>query len=149
MSLSRSRSIQSENVGGGEDEDAVFSRRETGGKKNRINPSGPLDPTEFNLVESRERLLSDNQGFPTNGSILGTPNAGRQRRISTMRKRTGSNKAKPLSERSVSEMSFESTATTRGLKPVYREIKLKEMMKYYTPKWMAVVGICASVVSAF
>jgi len=35
------------------------------------------------------------------------------------------------------------------LRPEYREIKLKEMMQYYTPMWMAYVGILASVASAF
>lgn len=33
--------------------------------------------------------------------------------------------------------------------PKYREIKLQEMMRYYTPRWMAVVGLLASIASAF
>lgn len=35
------------------------------------------------------------------------------------------------------------------IRPQYRDVPLKEMMKYYTPRWMAVVGLFASVVSAF
>ena len=54
---------------------------------------------------------------------------------------------------SASEISFDSTQSfdKNGdrVAPSYREIKLKEMMKYYTPKWMAIVGFLASVASAF
>jgi ATP-binding cassette subfamily B (MDR/TAP) protein 1 len=42
-----------------------------------------------------------------------------------------------------------SAQTTRLLKPHYRDIKLAEMMQYYTPRWMAYVGIFASIASAF
>lgn len=48
----------------------------------------------------------------------------------------------------MSELS-EVEAAKSNLRPHYRDIKLKEMMQYYTPKWMAVVGIFASIASAF
>ena len=31
----------------------------------------------------------------------------------------------------------------------YRDISLKEMMQYYTPRWMAVTGFFASMLTAF
>lgn len=53
----------------------------------------------------------------------------------------------------MSEISMESNTsfTREGLrkKPDYREVKLSEMMRYYTPRWMAWVGFFASCVSAF
>lgn len=53
----------------------------------------------------------------------------------------------------MSEMSMESTTSMHKdgtrIRPQYRDVPLKEMMRYYTPRWMAVVGILASVVSAF
>ena len=51
----------------------------------------------------------------------------------------------------MSELSLNSTSST-GLdgknKPVYREIALKEIMQYYTPRWMAVAGFVASCFAA-
>ena len=68
-------------------------------------------------------------------------------------KRTNSVKGRSNSERSMSELSLESTVSNKALaageKPVYRDIALKEMMQYYTPRWMAVAGFAASFVSAF
>ena len=53
----------------------------------------------------------------------------------------------------MSEMSMDSNSsfTREGQRktPEYRDIALKEMMRYYTPRWMAVVGFFASVMSAF
>ena len=47
-------------------------------------------------------------------------------------------------------MSLDSeTGTIKPDRPEYREIKLSEMMRYYTPQWMAVAGFLASVVCAF
>ena len=50
-------------------------------------------------------------------------------------------------------MSMDSTTSMHKdgtrIRPQYRDVPLKEMMRYYTPRWMAVVGILASVVSAF
>lgn len=73
-----------------------------------------------------------------------------------MSKRRPSTKAQTRSaksERSMSEMSLESTTSMHRdgtrIRPEYRDVPLKEMMKYYTPRWMAVVGLFASVVSAF
>ena len=36
-----------------------------------------------------------------------------------------------------------------NVKDDYREIKMREMMKLYDPKWMAWVGLFASLVHAF
>lgn len=53
----------------------------------------------------------------------------------------------------MSEISLDSAASFNKegarIAPQYRDVKLKEMMKYYTPRWMAVVGILASIASAF
>ena len=66
---------------------------------------------------------------------------------------TKSKKASTLSDMSVSEISLGSVASFdkdgARIPPLYRDIKLKEMMRYYTPKWMAVVGFLASIASAF
>ena len=35
------------------------------------------------------------------------------------------------------------------IKPNYRDIPLKEMMRYYTPRYLAWLGFFASVASAF
>ena len=69
-----------------------------------------------------------------------------------MKKRKLSGKTLPT-ERSYSELSLGSQASFddegQHIKPHYRDITLTEMMKYYTPQWMAVVGFFASVASAF
>ena len=58
-----------------------------------------------------------------------------------------------MSENSVSEISLGSVASFdkegNRVQPDYRDIKLKEMMRYYTPRWMAFVGFLASIASAF
>ena len=41
------------------------------------------------------------------------------------------------------------TSVHGKIKPHYRDIKLKEMMQYYTPRWLAWCGFFASVASAF
>jgi len=51
----------------------------------------------------------------------------------------------------MSELSLNSTSSTGNddkNKPVYREIALKEIMQYYTPRWMAVAGFVASCFAA-
>ena len=63
-------------------------------------------------------------------------------------------KASTISEqRSISELSLSSTGSFNKdgvrIAPDYREVKLREMMKYYTPRWMAFVGLLASIASAF
>lgn len=56
----------------------------------------------------------------------------------------------PKSERTMSELSLNSTASAHiDPETQYRDIKLAEMMKYYTPRWMAVVGFLASIMAAF
>lgn len=62
-------------------------------------------------------------------------------------------KISTISEHDLTEISLSSGAsfTQEGVRkqPEFREIKLAEMMKYYTPRWMAVVGFLASIASAF
>ena len=84
-----------------------------------------------------------------------SPNGTVRRRLSTKksRKAAGSTNKRTESMKSVSELSISSNGSfmkdgTR-IQPNYRDIPLKEIMRYYTPKWMAVVGIFASVCSSF
>ena len=48
-----------------------------------------------------------------------------------------------------SQMSVAGKEGGGNIRPQYRDIKLTEMMRYYTPKWMAWAGLAASVASAF
>lgn len=70
-----------------------------------------------------------------------------------MNKRRVSKKERTESMKSISEISLSSSGsfTKDGVRlpPQYRDIKLSEIMRYYTPKWMAVIGIFASIASAF
>ncbi len=47
------------------------------------------------------------------------------------------------------ESGYSEQVETTKVNPKYREITLKEMMNYYTPAWIAIVGLVASVVAAF
>lgn len=119
---------------------------------NKINPSMGLDSDDMGMID-KERLLSDSNVKVSASDPFNSD--GRPRRVSTMQKRRDSRKDSVrgrrnsnLSESILSELSNEEAARS-NLRPHYRDIKLKEMMQYYTPKWMAVVGIFASIASAF
>ena len=105
-----------------------------------------MDEDDFRMSEPRDkRLLSDNQASVPLISPKGA------RRISTLKKKPAAS-SKQMSQRTISEISLESNAsfTKEGARvaPEYREIKLMEMMTYYEPKWIAVVGFIASIASA-
>lgn len=101
-------------------------------------------------------MLSDNQARDDDDTEFKRYDT-RPRKVSNMSKtRRPSQRTKiSASERSQSEMSLDSTFTEGGgidekkLRPNYRDIKLTEMMKYYTPAWLAGVGLFASVLAAF
>lgn len=84
---------------------------------------------------SRDRLLTEGQ----------RKFSGKTRQSSYIRKHG-------KSERSLSELSLESTTTMNRqgerIKPNYREIPLKEMMTHYSPQWLAWIGFLASVAAA-
>ena len=80
---------------------------------------------------------------------------GGKRRVSALsgKRRYTAKQASTVSERTMSELSLSTNASFNKdgvrVQPNYRDIKLGEMMKYYTPRWMAVVGFLASIASAF
>ena len=92
---------------------ALKHRGSNMGNNNNLRKLSDIEP-------GRERLLSDNQ-----------------RKNTSRTKRTGSHKRSKRSERSLSELSIESAGAQERrlgkIKPEYRDIPLKEMMRYYEP----------------
>ena len=91
--------------------------------------------------------LSDNSNkYSTSNMMPGS-------RRGTYNTKSKKSMKKIKSERSYSEISLESTTSMNHegerIKPHYREIPLREMMRYYQPQWLAYVGFAASIVSAF
>lgn len=97
------------------------------------------------IDQFRDRLLSGTTDPLQSKSIQMSP----AQNSSVARRRT-SKKQGSLKDRANSDVSLASFVETRPpIKQEYRDITLKEMMSYYTPKYMAVIGFLASVAAAF
>ena len=102
----------------------------------------------------KERLLTEGD---QNEAYSSMDKINVKRRVSASNRRRSSKKKPQDDERSMSRTSsmaelqsvLEAQMNKYQVKEEYRDIKMREIMSMYDPKWMAIVGILASFVTSF